>query len=186
MKKGRAAILLLAVMLLFTGCMGNSLRKRYYPVSYVDEICAAADRYGLDRALVAAVVKTESSFRADAVSAVGAVGLMQLMPSTAEWIAFRRGEDFVESSLYDPESNLDMGCWLLTYLIDRYDGNVKFALIAYNAGVGRMDEWQNTLLDENGDISEIPYPETRAYVSRVMDYTEKYGEIYAEEFGKTE
>lgn len=178
--------MLLAVTLLFTGCFGNSLKKRFYPVSYVDEICTAADRYGLDRSLVAAVVRTESSFRADAVSAVGAVGLMQLMPSTAEWIAFRRGEEFREESLRDPETNLDMGCWLLDYLLDRYDGNVRYALIAYNAGAGRLDEWLKTGLDENGELKEIPYPETRAYVARVTEYAEKYGEIYAEEFGKAE
>lgn len=178
------AAVLAAAWLLFGKTIVRNVKARMYPIKYTDEIISAADRYGLDRFLVAAVVNTESSFRPDAVSQDGAVGLMQLLPSTAEWIAFRRGETFSEEMLYDPETNLDYGCWFLNYLIDRYDGSVRHALIAYNAGFGRLDEWLKTGAVENGELKEIPYAETRNYVDRVFKYQKIYGEVYAEELGK--
>ena len=191
-KKGKIALItaaaLVAVLagawLLFGKTVIRYAKARMYPVRYTDEIKAAADRYGLDRFLVAAVVSTESSFRPNAVSEDGAVGLMQLLPSTAEWIAFRRGEAYSEEMLYDPETNLDYGCWFLDYLIARYDGSVRHALIAYNAGFGRLDEWLRTGADENGELKEIPYAETRNYVERVFGFQKTYAEIYANELGK--
>ena len=166
-----------------TGCISDRINARLYPISYVEEIKTAADGNGLDRYLVAAVVATESGFKPDAVSGVGAEGLMQVLPSTAEWIAFRRGLDYSECDLFDPETNLDYGCWLLKFLLDRYDGSVRNALIAYNAGFGRLDEWLKTGADENGELKEIPYAETRNYVDKVMKYMKKYGELYEEELG---
>ena len=98
MKKTFNALIIAAVLIAAAVLPGCGIRrdkmKRYYPISYVEEIKTAADRYGLDRTLVAAVVKTESGFRLDAVSQDGAVGLMQVLPSTAEWIAFRRGDEY--------------------------------------------------------------------------------------------
>ena len=179
------AALLVLCGLIFGGRIAGSVKKRLYTVKYSDEICAAADAHGLPRALVCAVVRTESGFDPAAVSGAGAVGLMQVMPSTAEWIDYRRGTSLHENGLYDPETNLDYGCWLLGYLLDRYGGNERHALIAYNAGFGRADEWLKdpALLDENGEIAEIPYPETRSYVSKVLEAEKTYGELY-EEFAK--
>lgn len=160
------------------------VKQRLYPIDHADELIAAADRYGLDRALVAAVVKTESGFKANAVSSVGARGLMQLMPATAEWIASKRGLDYDEERLFDVETNLDYGCWLLKYLIDRYGGSVRNALIAYNAGSGRLDEWLKTGADDNGELIEIPYPETRSYVQKITELTEKYRDLYEDTLSK--
>ncbi len=173
--------------LVFGGQIVKSIRTALHPVKYVDEICAAADAHGLDRALAAAVVNTESGFDPNAVSRDGAEGLMQVLPSTAEWIDFRRGTQLTENGLFDVETNLDYGCWLLSFLLDRYDGNVRHALIAYNAGFGRADEWLKNpeLLDESGNIASIPFAETRNYVDKVLDTEKIYGELY-EEFGKTE
>ena len=170
-----------ATALMFGGCVGRRLDRSLYPLKYADEIKAAADRYRLDRCLVAAVVNTESGFRPEAVSGDGAEGLMQVLPTTAEWIAFRRGIEYEEGSLFDPETNLDYGCWLLSYLLDRYNGSVRNALIAYNAGHGRLDGWLVTGADENGELADIPYAETRNYVAKVTKAIEKYREIYEEE-----
>lgn len=181
-----AALVLLTVCgLVFGGSIVSFFKQKLYPIKYADEICAAADRYGISRALAAAVVNTESGFRPEAVSRAGALGLMQVLPSTAEWIDYRRGTALPENGLYDPETNLDYGCWLLSYLLDRYGGNERNALIAYNAGFGKADEWLGdaSLLDENGEIAEIPYAETRNYVKKVLDMKKTYGELY-EEFGK--
>ena len=175
-------VLLLAVGLLsvFGGRIISCVRGIPLSLRYTDELKAAADRYGLDRRLVAAVVNTESGFDEKAVSRDGAEGLMQLLPSTAEWIAAMRGLEYEEGCLFDPETNLDYGCWLLRYLLDRYDGSVRYALIAYNAGHARLEEWIKTRADENGDI-DIPYPETKNYVKKIEGLIERYGKVYEKE-----
>lgn len=173
-------LLAAGLALIFFGSIVGCVQSVTLPLRYTEELKAAADRYGLDRALVAAVVNTESGFDERAVSRDGAQGLMQLMPVTAEWIAARRGIGYEEGCLFDPETNLDYGCWLLSYLLERYDGNERYALIAYNAGHARLEEWIETLADENGDF-EIPYPETRNYVKKVEGLIERYEKVYEEE-----
>lgn len=164
----------------------EGLRQRFYQVKYAEEIKSAADRYSLDRALVAAMVNTESRFKPDAVSVDGARGLMQVLPTTAEWIAYRRGLVYSEDNvdLFDVETNLDYGCWLMRYLLDRYEQNTRYALIAYNAGFGRLDDWLENNVDENGVLADIPYAETRSYVRRITELAEgyrKYGGLYDDE-----
>ena len=179
----RQTVMLLALLIvcaLFQGCgLVEGINRRLHPIAYTDELKAAADRYGLDRCLVAAVINTESRFDPDAVSVDGAEGLMQVLPSTAEWIAFRRDTEYKPGSLFDPETNLDYGCWLLRFLLDRYDGNSRYALIAYNAGFGRLDEWLKES-GTDGELNEIPYAETKNYVERVFEYKEIYTNIYEE------
>ncbi|MCR5610519.1 MAG: lytic transglycosylase domain-containing protein [Clostridiales bacterium] len=174
-------LLAVGLMLIFGRGIITKLRDASLPLSYKEEIRNAAHRYGLEPAFVAAVVKTESGFDPRAVSGDGAVGLMQVLPSTGEWIAWRRGLEFDSERLYDPEYNLDYGCWLLSFLLERYDGNEKYALIAYNAGYGRLDEWLKTRVDENGELTDIPYAETRNYVDRIGKLKERYGEVYGTE-----
>lgn len=187
-KRSAAIPILLILLAGFAGAflvlrpiIGRTVSRAVYPLRYANEIKAAADRYGLDRALVAAVVNTESGFRPDAVSQDGAIGLMQVLPTTAEWIAFARHASYEDGSLYDPETNLDNGCWLLRYLLDRYHGSVRNALIAYNAGHGRLDGWLKDGADENGELMAIPYAETRNYVEKVTLAKEKYESIYEKE-----
>lgn len=180
-----AILLAVGLFLLFGVKRIKAFQRMTLPLKYTEELKLAADRYGLDRRLVAAVVNTESGFRPDAVSVDGAEGLMQVLPATAEWVAYRRGVEYKEGSLFDPETNLDYGCWLLSYLLERYDGSVRNALIAYNAGFARLDEWLKAGTDENGEPTSIPYPETRNYVKKVMDLIERYGDVYEKElFGQ--
>jgi soluble lytic murein transglycosylase-like protein len=113
-------------------------------------IVAAARRHHLDPELVRAVVSVESGFRPDAVSPKGAQGLMQLMPATARSLGVK--------DAFDPADNVDGGVRYLRALIDRYDGDVKRALAAYNAGIGAVAR--------HGGIP--PYPETLVYVSKVL------------------
>ena len=113
----------------------------------------------VDASLVMAVVKTESDFNPLALSPRGAVGLMQLMPETAEWIA--KKENIVSRNLFDSETNLMLGTAYLKYLMERF-GSETLAVIAYNAGEGNLKRW----ISEGRE--EIPFAETRFYLKKVM------------------
>jgi soluble lytic murein transglycosylase len=144
------------------------LRMRY-PLKYPDIVRGHADNYRLEPELLAAVIYTESKFDADAESASGAIGLMQLLPETAAGIAERTGGSrFETADLYDPELNVRYGSWYLRHLLDKYDGDLRKALAAYNGGQGNVDRG-------------IEYAETKAYVDRVRDLQETYARAYRDE-----
>lgn len=152
------------------------LRARY-PLEYEQLVRANARNHDLDPALVAAVIYAESRFDPNARSDAGAVGLMQLLPGTAEFIARQTGgKDFVVADLRDPEINVRYGTWLLGYLRDRYRGDVTTALAAYHAGPGNVDEWRR-----NGE--GIVFPETASYVREVERMTRVYRKAYGSQLG---
>ena len=147
-----------------------------YPLRYEQIVRGHADNYGLEPQLVAAVIYQESKFEADAVSSSGAVGLMQLLPSTGQGIADRTGgTGWQERDLLDPELNVRYGSWYLRHLLDKY-GDEELALAAYNAGQTNVDRWR-----EEG--VGIQFAETRHYVERVLELKEMYGRVYREELG---
>ena len=147
-----------------------------YPLRYEEIVRAHARNYDLPPPLLAAVIYTESKFDASARSDAGAMGLMQLLPDTAKGIALRTGgEGFVVTDLLDPEVNVRYGSWYLRSLLDRYD-DLSTALAAYHAGQGNVDRWRRA-------GTGIQFPETRAYVDKVLDAEEAYAEAYADELG---
>ena len=147
-----------------------------YPLRYEQIVMGHAENYHLDPQLVAAVIYQESKFDADAVSSSGAVGLMQLLPETAQGIADRTGgHGWHESDLVDPELNIRYGSWYLRHLLDKY-GNEELALAAYNAGQTNVDRWR-----EEG--TGIQFAETRSYVERVQKLKEIYADAYRSELG---
>ena len=151
-----------------------------YPMRYEAEIRQAAEEFSLDPAYVASVALAESSFDAEAVSSVGAIGLMQIMPSTGEWIAGKLDEAFDAQRLYEPSVNLRYGCWYLRFLLDRYDGDMRTASTAYHQGQGRVDEWlQDPEYSEDGKtLSVISSSVTDTYVNRIMENYAHYQELY--------
>lgn len=141
---------------------------RIYPIKYADEIAAVAAQYDVDPYLIAAVARTESSFDPDAESGVGAVGLMQFLPSTAEWVttldAWKGPKDPV---LTDPADSLELGACYLSYLLQRFDSRTA-AIAAYNAGPNRVASWIKEAGGEDDfGVADIAYTETKNFVGRV-------------------
>ncbi len=152
-----------------------------YPMTYAPEIRAAAAEFSLDPAYVASVVLAESSFDAEAVSSVGAIGLMQIMPATGEWIAGKlEDEPFDVQRLYQPEVNLRYGCWYLRFLLDRYDEDMYTASTAYHQGQGRVDQWlEDPQYSQDGrTLTAISSAVTDTYVNRIMESYANYQELY--------
>ena len=175
------ALLALGTWVLFSRFPDATIRN--YPMEYVAEIRAAARENDLTPGYVAAVILAESSYRPEAVSSADAQGLMQLLPSTAQWIAGKLGEEYVEGCLFDPETNLRYGCWYLGFLMDRYGGDMTCASSAYHQGQGTVDKWlRDPSISEDGlTLTSIPSDATKTYVQRILKYYEKYEKRYAEE-----
>jgi soluble lytic murein transglycosylase len=151
----------------------DAVRRTVYPLRYEETIRDVSAEHGLEPTFVAAVVYTESRFRPDAKSHQGAYGLMQLLPETARFIQERSG---IEGRYRDPKVNLRMGAWYLSYLEDRYMGDERLVLAAYNSGEGRVDAW---ISDEGFDVGEdIPFKETHHYVQNVLEAQSVYEELY--------
>lgn len=144
------------------------LRMRY-PLQYEAIIDAHAENYGLEPSLLAAVVYSESKFDPTAKSAAGAIGLMQLLPETAQGIADHTGGGgYTPADLYDPEISVRYGAWYLARLRDKYADHpqaLDLALAAYNAGQGNVDRW--VAAAPAGGVVRIPFRETRDYLERV-------------------
>ena len=117
----------------------------FFPMKYYDEVNEASKRFKVDKKLIFAIIKIESNFNKDAVSNKGATGLMQVMPSTAEWILKKNAKDLDFYNLYNPAHNIEVGVMYLRYLMDKYEGDVEKTLIAYNAGPSRVKDgsWKN-------------------------------------------
>lgn len=158
------------------------LFKSMYPLRYEDEIAASAATHGVDPYLVAAVIRSESSWDPEASSHQGARGLMQLMPETAQDMVAKGlvdGKRYSYENLEDPTVNIEYGCAYLSYLLTYFNGATDRAIAAYNAGMGNVDGWvkQDKLLH-----NAITFPETQAYLVRVNMAKARYQELYPQAF----
>ena len=151
-----------------------------YPLRYEVVVRGHAANYRLDPALVAAVIYAESKFDSGTRSGAGAIGLMQLLPSTAQGIADRTGgRAYRPSDLLDPEINVRYGSWYLRHLLDHYGSRpdaLELSLAAYNAGQANVDRWLDAT--PAGRRVAIPFSETRAYVARVLHLRALYRRGY--------
>lgn len=131
-------------------------------------IAESAARAEISPSLLEAVILTESKFNEKAISHVGAVGMMQLMPDTAQWISKESG--LPADHLDWPEENIPLGAWYLDYLLTEYHNNEVLALAAYNAGRGNVDSWMKDYQwkEDFSDMDKIPFPETREFVKTVV------------------
>ena len=155
------------------------------PLTNVDVIRKQAAEKRLDPGLVAAVIYAESKFE-PRTSSAGAEGLMQILPETAYYIAhLSGGTQFTASDLSTPSINVAYGSYYLRYLLDHYEGDEMLAIAAYNAGLANVDRWvaQAHARGANLTVTAIPFPETRAYVERVLSAQQEYRTSYAHQLG---
>jgi soluble lytic murein transglycosylase len=146
----------------------------------------AADKH-LDPTLIAGVIYAETRFD-PRTSTAGALGLMQILPATADFIARKSGGvRFTTSDLATPKINVAYGSWYLRYLLDHYEGDETLAVAAYNAGLANVDAWVARARGEGSKltVADIPFPETRAYVQRVMRAQAEYHVVYRHALGLT-
>ena len=155
----------------------NFVTELTHPMKYSQYVEKYSEEYSVPQEIIYAVIKCESSYEADVISSSGAVGLMQIMPSTFEDLCRRMGEEYNENLLYSPEVNIKYGTFYLSYLHSRY-GVWETVFAAYNAGYGKVDSWlKDESASKDGRLIEIPYEETREYVKRVSDARDVYAKL---------
>ena len=174
-------VLLLAAVAAAAAYGPSWYQRSFHPLSHESSIAASAHTAKLDPYLVAAVINVESGFRPDVVSSAGAVGLMQVKPSTAKAVARAAGiaGKMDVTALSDPDTNIRVGTLYLAELTGRYGGNVSLALAAYNGGMTNADRWAGEWAGKKGNLSAIvDFPETAHYVDQVEAQAAVYRRLY--------
>ncbi len=178
-----AAVLFLVIIAVLSLVLSREVDKLTYTLTNEAAISRYSEEYDVDPYLVAAIIHVESGGRQTAVSPKGALGLMQLMPVTAEWIAGKLGETYNLESVTEPYTNIRYGCWYLNFLFERFTP-VSTVLAAYNAGHNAVRKWldDSSYSSDGVTLQHIPYPETEQYVEKVELAYEKYKELYPRAF----
>ncbi|HAN21826.1 MAG TPA: lytic transglycosylase [Clostridiales bacterium] len=161
----------------------KEIRKSRYPIRYEEYVIKYSREYNVPQEVIYAVIYSESGFDENAKSSAGAIGLMQIIPDTYDWLSRLMDESYAEGDIYKPENNIKYGVFYLSHLYHDRFNNWDTALAAYNAGHGRVANWLNdTRYSDDGiALKEIPYEETRNYVAKVNKVAEIYIEIYFED-----
>ncbi len=160
----------------------TKVMEQFYPQEYSEFVSQYSQMYDLDEALVYAVIRTESGFRAEVESSAGAVGLMQIMPSTFEYLQSLESDsvEYSEDELKNPEINIKYGTYYLFILLQHYNGSEQLAVAAYNAGLSNVDSWldDSRYSSDGVTLSDIPFAETKQYVERVENTKAVYESLY--------
>lgn len=162
----------------------NFILKKIYKTDYSEYVYKYSEQNNIDPLLTFAIIKAESNFNRNIKSKSGAIGLMQLMESTALEQAEEVNEEIpVTESLYNPEINIKIGTKYYSKLIQKYNNNTLLALAAYNAGIGNVDKWieQGIIKQDGSDIENIPFKETNNYVRKIVRDYKIYQELYTKE-----
>ncbi|MFC5649143.1 lytic transglycosylase domain-containing protein [Paenibacillus solisilvae] len=180
--KKRFLLVIVIVLLAMLFLKSDWMNRWLYPIHYQDDIQISAGNYQLEPHLLAAIIRVETNYSADAVSKKGAIGIMQLMPDTAEWIVQKGGFTNVtnESLSSRADISIEVGSWYLKSLNDQFKDNKYVVIAAYNAGPGKVSRWleDGTWDGQLETVDQIPYGETRHYVQRVIYYYNKYKRLY--------
>lgn len=191
MKNTRAStlpIILIVCLSIISGYLVNTLwtyiEKQTHPMEYSEAVDAASLEFGVPRPIIYATIKTESSFDPRAVSSAGAMGLMQMLPSTFEWLTGDEHlcENFTADRLYDAQISIRYGTYYLSYLYRKFDYNWETAFAAYNGGEGNVSKWLegDEYSDGHGNLTDIPFSETAKYVKKINKAIDTYEKLYPE------
>ncbi len=178
-----AFALLIGVSVFFAG---KTVYKAVYPCKYTFEIEKYADEYGVPRALLFAVIHTESGFDPNAVSSAGALGLTQITPETFHWLQTKTGEELPDTALYEPDVSVRYGALFYSMLLSEFGGDTRTAVAAYHAGRGQVNAWlHDTKYSADGKALEvIPSRDTNHYVYKVTKAIHIYNNLYEKEFNQ--
>ena len=155
------------------------LEKKSHPLMYEEFVDKYAQDYAIPPEIIYSIINTESGFRSDAVSNKGAIGLMQITKDTFDWLMTKTGENLSDGLLYDPETNIKYGVFLLKYLYGEFK-SWDLVYAAYNAGLNRVkNDWMNNPdYIKDGEIQDIPFDETKNYIKKVNNNIEMYKKLY--------
>lgn len=182
-KKGKAKIIPILPGILCLGLIvyfGTvSVLKTLYPLKYADYVETYTAEYNLEKSFVFSVIECESGFDKNAVSNVGARGLMQIMPDTFDWLLSKTGEKLKKDELFNPEVSIKYGCMLYSILLSQF-GDEKVAVAAYHAGMGNVQKWlKNPEYSSDGKtLSKIPFSSTDYYAQKVIKVKSIYEKLY--------
>lgn len=179
--KRKVLRLILILLFLTLAAIFLASRAQYslYPLKYNEIVTREAQANQIDKYLIFSIMKAESNFDHTAQSHKEAKGLMQVTDETALWCAEKMGlEDFDIGKIHQPEYNIKIGTWYISYLMEVYDESMIDALAAYNAGIGNVNSWMRESGASRIEIDQIPFEETRQYVQKVLRYYEKYKKLY--------
>ena len=174
-------LLLLIYFVLFKVVeIDKKIMKAIYPLKYTEYVEKYAKKYDIDPYMVYAIIKAESNFDENAKSATDAIGLMQIMEETALETANKMDLDVSVEDLFKPDININIGLNYFTYLSNKYDDNYALAIVAYNAGMGNVDNWiKEGIIEEDGsDLENVPFKETNNYVRKILRDYEIYKDLY--------
>lgn len=164
-----------------SGIKGNVF-KLFFPQKFSEQVERSSKEFGVDEALIYSVIKNESGFRPEVESHAGAVGLMQLMPSTFDWLQEKLDGEITHdvTALKNPDINIRYGTYFLSILLERYGGDIRTVSAAYNAGTSAVDGWLgDAQYSSNGTtLTRIPYDETSHYADKVEKTYEMYKKLY--------
>lgn len=159
--------------------MPYAVKNNSYPLKFTDEVDRYSAEFDVDKAFVYAVIKVESNFDPTAASDAGAIGLMQIIEDSFDWVKKKLdAQDLIFEDMYTPEYSIRFGCYMLDYLFEKY-GSIELAAAAYHCGMTTVDEWidQGIIDPDNVDINKIQGSKTQYYVRKILRAYDKYSEL---------
>ena len=174
-------VLILAALLFIVFGWGNYAIYKKLPIKYESFVEKYSAEYNIDKFFVYAVINTESGFDPNAESHAGAIGLMQILPNTAQWLNEKYELGYDSIVLTDPETNIRIGTCYIAYLNERFGFDTDLVLAAYNGGEGNVRSWLNNpeYSSDGKTLTKIPYEETSQYVKKVSVRYDFYKKLYA-------
>lgn len=175
-------LLIFIIIILFIVIVFNKINvkdyilKKIYPIKYSEYVEKYSKEYDIDPLLIYSVIKAESNFESTVKSNSGAIGLMQLMETTAKEV----DKSVNVYDLYNSETNIRLGIEYFSKLLNHYNQNINLSIIAYNAGMGNVDKWieNGTILKDGSNLENVPFKETNNYARKILRDYKTYKELY--------